>query len=151
LKLQYIPAILLFLICIGRLPAQSTANEIETLLSTGAVTYAAAARFFLEASGTTIISDYNEAFNFAAQRNWLPKNSVGDKKARLDAVCLLLMRSFDIKGGLLYSIAQNPHHAYRELVYKKIIQGRTDPAMEVSGEQLLFITGRALSQFGAGN
>jgi hypothetical protein len=31
------------------------------------------------------------------------------------------------------------------LVYKKIIQGRADPAMNVSGERLLLITGRILA------
>lgn len=146
----HIPAILLFVFCAGNLSAQSTAEEIETLMSTGAVTYAAAARFLLQASDTSI-PDNNEAFNYATQQKWLPKKAVGDKTARLDAICLLLMRSFNIKGGLFYSITKSPHYAYRELVHKRIIQGRTDPAMQVSGEQLLFITGRVLSQQETGN
>jgi hypothetical protein len=55
------------------------------------------------------------------------------------------MRSFNIKGGLFYSLTQNSHYAYRELVHKKIIQGRVDPAMNLSGERLLLITGRILA------
>jgi hypothetical protein len=139
---------LLIFICIfstGRLPAQSTATEIETLLSTGAVTYAAAARFLLEASETLKTSNPDEAFQYAVEQNWLPKKAAADDPARLDAVSLLLMRSFKIKGGLFYSLTKNSHYAYRELVHKKIIQGRTDPAMNVSGERLLLITGRMLS------
>jgi hypothetical protein len=54
------------------------------------------------------------------------------------------MRSFNIKGGIMYSLIKNPHYAYLELVYKNIIQGRTEPAMNVSGERLLFFTTRAL-------
>jgi len=46
----------------------------------------------------------------------------------------------------LYSITKSPHYAYRELTYKKTIQGRADPHMEVSGERLLFITGRILAR-----
>jgi len=55
------------------------------------------------------------------------------------------MKSFKIKGGIHYTISNNPHYAYRELVYKEIIQGRADPGMKVSGDQLLFMIGRLLS------
>jgi outer membrane protein OmpA-like peptidoglycan-associated protein len=55
------------------------------------------------------------------------------------------MGAFDLKGGIFYSIAKNPHYAYRELVYKEVIQGRTDPGMLVSGEEFLFILSRVLS------
>ncbi|MDR0322234.1 MAG: hypothetical protein LBI28_12100, partial [Treponema sp.] len=89
-----------FLICF----AQSPAEEIETLLSTNAVTYAAAARFLLEASDTMATSDPNVAFRYAAERNWLPKKAGANDAARLDGVSLLLMRSFGIKGGILYSV-----------------------------------------------
>jgi outer membrane protein OmpA-like peptidoglycan-associated protein len=125
--------------------AQSPAEEIETLLSTKAVTYAAAARFLLEASETIITYDPDEAFRYAVARNWLPKKAAPDTLARLDGVSLLLMRSFGIKGGIMYSIIKNPHYAYRELAYKHIILGRAEPAMNVSGERLLFITLRILN------
>lgn len=127
---------------------QSAAEEIETLLRTNAVTWAQAARFMLEASGAAVISDFNEAFNYALGRNWLPKNVSPDDAARLDGISHLSMSSFGIKGGLLYSITKSPHYAYRELVYKNTIQWRSDPAMKVSGERLLFITNRILSQRG---
>jgi hypothetical protein len=139
---------LLIFICIfstSHLPAQSTANKIETLLSTDAVTYAAAAQFLLEASETMKTSKPDEAFKYAVDQKWLPKTAAAGDPARLDAISLLLMRSFNIKGGLFYSFAKNPHYAYRELVHKKIIQGRMDPAMKLSGERLLLITGRILA------
>jgi len=132
------------------LSAQSTATEIETLLNSSAVTYAQATRFVLEAADVTALRDPGEAFRYAAERGWLPKKVSANDTARLDAVSLLLMRSFDIKGGILYSITKSPHYAYRELTYKKTIQGRSDPHMEVSGEKLLFITGRILALREAG-
>jgi hypothetical protein len=128
--------------------AQSPAEEMETLLSTDAVTYAAAARFLLEASDTMATSDPDEAFRYAAERNWLPKNSGANDPARLDGVSLLLMRSFGINGGLMYTLTGNAHYAYRELEYKKIIQEEAYPAMNVSGRQLLFITNRVLTLSG---
>jgi hypothetical protein len=125
------------------LPAQ-TAAKIEELLETPAVTYAQAAYFVLEASGAAVTAP-EEAFEYAINRKWLSKRVSANGTARLDRVSLLLMRSFGLKGGLFYSITKNPHHAYRELVYRTVIQGKTDPHSKVSGGQLLFITGRILS------
>jgi outer membrane protein OmpA-like peptidoglycan-associated protein len=138
--------ILCFLIAPAFLAAQSTAQEIETLLGTNAVTYAQAARFALEASDTLAVSDHNEAFRYAAEREWLPVNVSANDTARLDGISLLLMHSFNIGGGILYSLTNSPHYAYRELIYKDVIRGRADPAMNVSGELFLFLTGRILSQ-----
>jgi outer membrane protein OmpA-like peptidoglycan-associated protein len=137
--------IFLFSFFIFNLPAQSAAEEIEVLLGTGAVTYAQAARFILEASDTFITSDQNEAFRYASERKWLPGKTQADKPARLDALSLLFMQSFEIRGGLFYSIFKNPRYAYREMVYRNFIHGRIDPAMNVTGERLLFYTGRVLT------
>jgi hypothetical protein len=55
------------------------------------------------------------------------------------------MNAFEIKGGIFYTFTGRPRYAYRELVYLNIIQGRTEPGMNVSGELLLFITSRILT------
>jgi len=144
---KFIIIFTLFLAAAAFLSAQ-TADEIETLLNTGAVTYAQAARFLLEASDTMAASDMEEAFDYAAQQGWLPKKVSANDTARLDGISLLMMRSFGIKGGVLYSITKSPHYAYRELMYRETIQGRADPGMNVSGERLLFFTSRILSQLG---
>jgi outer membrane protein OmpA-like peptidoglycan-associated protein len=137
-----------FLLCFfgaGVIFAQSTAEEIELLLGTRAVTYAQASRFVLEASDKLVTFDHNEAFSYAAESKWLPKNVSSNQTARLDGVSLLVMKAFEIKGGLFYSLTGRPHYAYREMTYRGYIQGRSDPAMPVSGELLLFIIGRLLS------
>lgn len=127
------------------LAAQTTADEIETLLDTGAVSYGQAARFVLEASDVTVTDDPAQAFQYAAEHNWLPKKASADQTARLDGIALLVMQSFDIKGGLWYSLFKSPHYAYRELVYQGIIQGRIDPAMAVSGDNFLYMVNLLLS------
>jgi hypothetical protein len=122
-----------------------TAAEIEALLETPAVSYAQAARIAVKAADVAAVSSLEEAFAFAVERNWLPKNASPDTEARLDGVSLLFMRAFDIKGGLFYSLIKNPHYAYRELERRNAFKGRSDPHNAVSGDQLLFITGRVLS------
>jgi outer membrane protein OmpA-like peptidoglycan-associated protein len=126
-------------------PALTTAEEMENLLANNAVTYAAAARFILQASDRFVTSDPNAAFRYAAERNWLPKDAKANDVAQMDGVALLMMRSFDIKGGVMYTITKSPHYAYRELIYKNIIQGKADPAMNVPGERLIFATSRVFT------
>jgi outer membrane protein OmpA-like peptidoglycan-associated protein len=127
------------------LPAQtSTAWEIENLLTTPAVSYGQAARIILEASDSAVIAGQEEAFKYALSRKWLPKSASAPAPARLDDISLLLMNSFNMSGGILYSIIKNPHYAYRELIYKNIIQGRTDPDMKVPGDDLLFYLGKMM-------
>jgi hypothetical protein len=128
-----------------------TAAEIEKLLETEAVNYERAAWLVLEAANLSESfegsgGDADAAFNFAAKQGWLPKNASPDDKAKLAELSLLIMRSFELKGGLFYSLFKNPHYAYRELVYQDIIQGRVDPQMSVSGDLLLFLVNRVLAR-----
>ncbi|MDR2964939.1 MAG: OmpA family protein [Treponema sp.] len=137
--------VLLCFLTIGFLFAQSAAVEIETLLASEAVTYAQAARFILEAADVAATPNPGAAFIFAAEQNWLPKRAAPQDAARLDDISLLMMRAFEIKGGVMFSIFKNPHYAYRELTYKRIVYGRTDPAMQVTGERLLAYISRILA------
>jgi len=142
--------IVCFLLSIsGFLPAQ-TAAEIEEMLKSEALSYEEVARFVLKAAdvpgGQLNLNDSAGAFRFAAEQKWLPRKAAAADKASLKGVSLLLMRSFDIKGGLFFTVFKNPHYAYREMVYQDIIQGRADPAMAVSGDQLLFLVGSILSR-----
>ena len=145
-QLRATPWLIFLFLLLPALPlsAQSTADEIESLLETSAVTYAQAARFILQAADVTVTD--SRWFEYAAKKNWLPKNVSANDTARLDGIALLVMRSFNMKGGIMYSILRNPHYAYRELVYQEIIQGRADPAMPVDGGALLYIAGSILTQ-----
>jgi len=130
--------------------AQS-ADWIESLLASDSVTYADAALLVLEASdifvsdGVTAAPTAEAAFGYAAERGWVPKGAAAGDAARLDGLSLLVMRAFDYKGGLFYTLTHSPHHAYRELGYRNIIQGRADPQMPVSGDLLLFTVNRVLA------
>ena len=128
------------------LPAM-TADGMEVLLSEKAVTYGQAASFMLNASlGQSLTEE--EAFKYAMDRKWLPKKVSQNDSAKLNGISHLIMQSFGIKGGLMYSLTKSPHYAYRDLVYRNIIQGRTDPRMDVSGETLLFIVSRYFTIMG---
>ena len=48
----------------------------------------------------------------------------------------------------MYSLFHTPRYAYREMVYRKLIQGRANPSMKVSGQRLLQIIDRSLARQG---
>ena len=137
------------MLCVGpAFLAASTAAEIERLLATDVVTYAQASRFVLDAANAAAFADPDDAFRFARERNWLPRNAAPDSPARLDGVSLLIMRSFDVRGGFLYRWTNSPHYAYREMEFLGIVHGRVAPAQLVSGEHLLYLVGRILDHVG---
>ena len=128
-----------------------TAERIEKLLQQDKVSYRDAALLVLEASGRLDAekqTSADDAFTFAMERGWLPKNAQANSNAALDGLSLLVMQAFEINGGALFSLFQNPHYAYRAMVYRGIIQGRTDPQMSVSGELLLFIVNKTVPDTG---
>ena len=122
-----------------------TAQKIERLLGINAVSYGDAAQLALEAADVLAATTTTAAFSYALEQGWLPGRVEAGDSARLDTVSLLLMKSFDIQGGLFYRFTKNSHYAYRELVYLNVIQGIHDPSIAVSGDLLLFMVNRLLS------
>jgi outer membrane protein OmpA-like peptidoglycan-associated protein len=117
-----------------------TAAEMDALLETQTVSFAQAARFTLV---TADILDERAAgaYALAQERGWLPETAEADNPIRLGELCFLMMKAFNIKGSFLYALFTGPHYAFRELDYLKLIPGRRDPALKVSGENFLYILG----------
>jgi hypothetical protein len=142
------PTIALFLLPALGLSAQ-TAEELDRMLETQAVSAAQAARFVLGAAD--LLPEYlsgpeaeEAAWTMAVEKGWVS----GGDTLRLKDAAFLVMNAFGFSGGIMYSLFHNPRYAYREMVYKKLIQGRSDPGFTVSGERLLHIIGRALRYSG---
>jgi hypothetical protein len=136
--------LLCLLIALPCLLFGQTADRIERLLEQDRVSYRDAALLVLEASGHLDSAGADDAFSFAMERGWLPKDAQANSDAKLNGLSLLVVQAFEIKGGALFSLFKNPHYAYRVMVYKGIIQGRADPQMTVSGSLLLYTVNRAM-------
>ena len=124
-----------------------TPNEIHTLLQTPAVTNAQAASFVLEAADVTGAYDKTseqDAIRFAIENKWLPKNANAHDSITLENFSYLVMKAFGLKGGPMYTLFNNAHYSYREMVYRELIQGRSDPKMKVSGYTMILIVNRLL-------
>ena len=139
-----------FLLAAFSLAAQ-TAADLDILLETNEVSAAQAARFVLEAvellpPGLSGAVAESVAYDRAKMRGWL-KGAAEDAISLQDAA-FLVMSAFAFRGGLMYFLLPGPRYAYREMVYRRLIQGRPDPTMTVSGPLLLQIIGRSLEYSG---
>jgi outer membrane protein OmpA-like peptidoglycan-associated protein len=129
--------------------AQSAA-ELETFLEVRELSHAQAARFVLQAAdispaqGTQGWTE-EEAFDYCLGQEWFSRDAAPADPVRLDRLSRLIMGAFNFKGGIFYSLFKNAHYSYRELVHRQIIQGKSDPARSVSGEQLLAFLGKILT------
>jgi hypothetical protein len=146
---------LLFLFCAVLVRGQ-TAAETERLLDAKEITCADAAWFVLSSAPGDplrdlpweIPRDRDAAFSLAMERGWLPKKAESGDGITLGGVSLLIMKTFDIKGGLMYRFFPGPRYAYREMTSQGFIEGRAYPGLKVSGERFLRILGKALSASG---
>jgi hypothetical protein len=127
-----------------------TAAELDALLQTQAVTCAQAARFVLEAADIQGASEAGRAFAYAAEAGWLPGNAPPEKPVTLAELSFLIMRAFNMKGGLMYALFPGPRYAYRAMVSRAFIQEPADPAMTLNGGRFLLVLGNVLTAAGGG-
>ena len=116
-----------------------TAAELDVVLEKSELSYAEAARFVLAAE---------DGFDRAMSNGWLPKGAEPGGAIKLGELSFLIMKTFDMKGGLMYMILPGPRYAFRSMVSRSFIQGAADPAMKVSGERFLLILGNVLDAAG---
>lgn len=139
----------LFLFLTAAFVSGQTAADLDTLLNTDQVSYAWAARFVLPAAGLIGEDASPEAsFNLAVEKGWFAKELSPEAAIPLKDLSYLCAEAFQIKGGLMYRLFSGPRYAYRELKYRKMIQGRSDPAQLVPGDRLIRIIGRILDEQG---
>lgn len=126
-----------------------TAEVLDRVLETEALTFAQASRLVMGAAGTMSpdLSD-EDCFAAAQERGWVPSEADLSQEIRLDEYSHLSMAAFGLRGGFLYRFFPGPRYGYREFVYKKLIQGRVDPSQKVSGVRAVRIIGRVLDAVG---
>jgi len=121
-----------------------TAAELETMLNAGVVTWSQAAKFVFTSAN---IHMRGNAIEYAAANQWTKQAAPGDP-ITLAELSFIMMKAFDIKGGLMYSLFPGPRYAYRTMVSRNLIQGASDPALTVSGDKFLLILGKVLNSVG---
>ena len=86
-----------------------------------------------------------EALSFLQGTGWRVRQKGDDAPIKLGECSFVIMRSFQIPGGLFYNIFPGPRYAARELKYLRFYTGRYDAGRVLSGDEVLGILGRALA------
>jgi len=126
------------------LTAQSNAF-LDRLLAEEKASFSKASLFVLSAAGL-VKAEANEAdaLQYLANAKWsLSKNA--EEPISLGELCYLLMRSFSLSGGLMYSLFPSPRYATRELEFRGLLFGNPIPTRSVSGLEVMQLTGRLLT------
>jgi len=138
----------IFLLLLPAIAFAQNAAELDVMLTSVTVSASSAARFVLgaadllppELSGPEA---EEAAYEIAASKGWI--RVPGDESITLIDTAFLIMKAFEIRGGLLYTLFGNPRYAFREMIYQKIITGHADGSMKVYGARFLQILDKTIS------
>ena len=124
--------------------AQSNA-VIDDILANERMTYGHAVYILGVADGTiperTSVADAHRQ----SQTGGLYFGYEREDPVSLGEFSLMLMETFDVPGGLMYTVLPSPRYAARELAFRNVIQGDAYPRMAISGERAMRIIGRVLA------
>jgi hypothetical protein len=87
-----------------------------------------------------------DALEILKSKNWNISTKGGGETISLGEYSYLLMKAFNIPGGIMYMLLPGPRYATRELAYLKLITEKPDPTRPVSGEEVMTILTRVLNR-----
>ena len=143
-------ALYAFLVIIFFAPAFTVSAEFNTtmdyILSEEKLSYGSAS--FALLAGTGYISEeasVQEASDQMAQL--FPDTAMEwDSPVTLGSFSYMIMKAYEMDGGLMYRFFPGPRYAVRELKFKKIIQEKSYGTMNITGERAFRIIGRVLER-----
>jgi len=126
------------------LNAQSN-TVIDNLLEKDKAGFGSASYMVFTAAG--ILKDnssFEEALQYLNKLKWKMNNKEPGEYITLGEYSYMLMKTFNIDGGIMYQIFPGPKYAARELFYLKLIDKDRDSSRYISGEEVIRILGRLL-------
>lgn len=128
------------------IPAQS--NEVlDRILAEEQLTYGSAAYLLIFATGKAAEDTSPEqAAALAGQAGFALEGFAPRDVLSIGQYSFMLMRAFELSGGIMYRIVPGPRYAAREMKYAGVIQGPAIPGMAVSGNEALRMLERILHQ-----
>ena len=143
---------LLALLAFSVLPAAAQSNQlIDRLLEQPRASFGAAAYLVLAASGAIDqAATEQQALEALSEKSWKLTPRAADDPIRLGEYCYLIMKAFEVKGGLMYRLFPGPRFAVRELAYRELLRGKAHSRRFPSGREVVQILASYLDQKGGG-
>ena len=125
---------------------QSTADRMDALLDSQAVSWETATVFILNEMDIRFGSA--GAFEYCRNQQWIPRDTYPREPITMQGLSLLIMHAFDFPGGFMYRLTRNSRYAFKELQAKDILPPGSDPSFYPSGQDFLYVIHRALEEKG---
>ncbi len=127
----------LFLLLAVKINAQS-ADAVSEMIATPAVRFSQAAYFMATAIEPSIETEA-EALAFCVENELCTRSAHPDAPMTVSEFAGMCMRTYGLKGGIMYAITKANHYAFRELQAKGFISKTADPRSTISGSNALII------------
>jgi len=143
---------LLALLAASVLPAVAQSNQfIDRLLEQPQATFGASAYLVLAASGLVPAeATEQQALTALNEKGWKLKARGADEPIRLGEYCYLIMKAFELKGGLMYRLFPGPRYAVRELAYLGLVHGKAHGGRYPSGQEAVQVLSSFLDRKAGG-
>jgi hypothetical protein len=134
------------LFLLGTIVSAQSNRQIDALLAQKTATIEQAAYLILAAGGRIdeTASDA-DAYAYLVAHRWIERGRKASDAVRLDELCLITMKSLDIKGGIMYMIFPTKRYAFREMTYQNAVNASGGAFRTLSGDEVIRILRNGLS------
>jgi hypothetical protein len=145
--MKRILSVLLFLLVFASINGMAQSNAaIDALLAQEQAEYSTTVALVLGAAGLIPENATNEqALEFVKNKNWGLALPAGPQAINFGEYSLLLMKSFNLSGGLMYMLFPNSRYAAREIVFRGYMGERKSADSVLSGDDVMRILGNILA------
>ena len=130
------------------LPLEAQSNTvIDALLAADSAAFGDAV--YLVLSAAKIIPETatpNDAVWTLQAKDWGVAGRSAKEPITIGEYASLLMKAFDIRGGILYRLIPGPRYACRELAFLGLLEGSTATRRRLAGGEAMRILSRVLEQ-----
>jgi hypothetical protein len=120
-------------------------EQIDLLMEQENATFGSAVYMVLVAAEyCTETVSLADALKTLEGKDWDFGPKMVDDAITLGEYSYLLMKAFNIPGGIMFNIIPGPRYAVRELVYLKLILEDPEPGRLLSGEEVMTMLTRVL-------
>lgn len=135
-------SLVIFLLALFPCYSQSN-DDIDAFIKKERADFGTAAFFALTASGKMVLeeetdyADIEEAMEYIKTKKWFSKMPASDSYISAGDASLLMLRAFDINGGIMYKITKDPRYALREMQYRSFLSKNLSNKSDISGGDFL--------------
>lgn len=142
--IRFLFLLILLSVCISGSWAQSN-DIIDSLMEMDEARYGEAVYLALTASDyISERASIRMAMSALHYQGWKLKEREADESISLGEFSYILMKAFNLKGGMFYAMFPTPRYAARELKYLGFIRGFASPNRKLDGHEAIKILGKLM-------